>query len=99
MSSGSAGLDALARSPPARRRPTSAKVGVAANVKATAAIRTELVFSPSSARTMGSDRITKANSDAWAIRKPSCIDPGVDQRKIRLAAMLEQIFPAFIHRA
>src|ERR1700754_3148789 len=99
MSSRSAGLAALARSAPARRRPTSATVGVAARVRATEAMSTDVVFAPSSVRIAGSDRITKANSDAWAIRNPSCIDPGVDHRKIRLAAMLETILAAMINAA
>jgi hypothetical protein len=77
----------------------SATVGVATKVNATEAMRTELVFSPSSVRTIGSDRITKANSDACAIRKPSWIDPGVDHLKIRLAAMLEAILPTMISAA
>ena len=63
-----------------------------ARLSATAAISTALVVSPTNARTAGRLRMTKANSEPWARRKPSCVDPGTDQRKTRLAAALVRIF-------
>ena len=81
---------------PASVRPASAREGVAANVRATAAINTEDTSAPSRMRTVGIEKITKANSDPWESRNPSCVDPGVDQRNARLAAMFERILLATI---
>jgi hypothetical protein len=77
---------------PASERPSSPRLGVTARLSATAAIRTALVVSPTNARTAGRLRMTNANSEPWARRKPSCVDPGTDQRKTRLAAAFVMIF-------
>ena len=75
------------RQPP----PTVASAGVTARLNATAETRMEQSASPIRFRTDGRLSRTNANSEPCASRKPSCVEPGTDQRKTRLAAALVRI--------
>src|SRR5438552_1481375 len=58
-------------SPATHERPASARLGLTASVKATAAIRIPVCASPSSVRTAGRLKITNANSVPCASSSPS----------------------------
>ena len=88
----SAGADP--RSLPARRRPRAETAPVAARLSATAATRIDTASAPRSPATAGSEKITSANSEPCPRRKPSCTEPGADQRLRSAAAMLSAHFSA-----